>query len=133
IDLNFATRQMVEIAKVVNVAKREDGQSCLILLDEPTSVLNEEEVQTLFKQMRKLADKGHGVVFVSHRLDEILEITDRIYVYKDGSSVGTIPTREANEPKLYEMMVGRNSTNEYYQLDRQTKPSDEVVLEVENL
>lgn len=133
IDLNFATRQMVEIAKVVNVAKREDGQNCLILLDEPTSVLNEEEVKTLFKQMRKLADKGHGVVFVSHRLDEILEITDRIYVYKDGTSVGTIPTRQANEAILYEMMVGRNSTNEYYQLDQQIKPSDEVVLEVENL
>lgn len=133
IDLNFATRQMVEIAKVVNVAKREDGESCLILLDEPTSVLNEEEVKTLFKQMRKLADKGHGVVFVSHRLDEILEITDRIYVYKDGMSVGTIPTKEANESILYEMMVGRSSTNEYYQLDQQIKPTDEVVLEVEDL
>ena len=133
IDLNFATRQMVEIAKVVNIAKREDGQSCLILLDEPTSVLNEEEVQTLFKQMRKLADRGHSIVFVSHRLDEILEITDRIYVYKDGASVGTIPTREASEAVLYEMMVGRNSTNEYFQLEKQVAPRDEVVLEVRNL
>ena len=133
IDLNFATRQMVEIAKVVNVAKRDDGQSCLILLDEPTSVLNEEEVQTLFKQMRKLAAKGHSIVFVSHRLDEILEITDRIYVYKDGTSVGTIATKDANESVLYEMMVGRNSTNEYFQLEKQVRPSDEVVLEVKDL
>ena len=133
LDLNFATRQMVEIAKVVNVAKRDDGESCLILLDEPTSVLNEEEVLTLFKQMRKLADRGHAIVFVSHRLDEILSITDRIYVYKDGTSVGTVPTSEANEALLYEMMVGRNSTNEYFQLDRQVPPQDEVVLEARNL
>ena len=133
IDLNFATRQMVEIAKVVNVAKRDDGKSCLILLDEPTSVLNEEEVQNLFKQMRKLADKGHSIVFVSHRLDEVLEITDRIYVYKDGMSVGTVTTKDANEPLLYEMMVGRNSTNEYFQLDKQVAPQDEVVLEVKDL
>ena len=132
-DLNFATRQMVEIAKVVNVAHRDDGKSCLILLDEPTSVLNEEEVQTLFKQMRKLADRGHGVVFVSHRLDEVLEITDRIYIYKDGSSVGHMPTKEANESILYEKMVGRNSTNEYYQLDKQIVPTRETVLEVKNL
>ena len=133
LDLNFATRQMVEIAKVVNVAQRDDGKNCLILLDEPTSVLNEEEVQTLFKQMRKLAAKGHGVVFVSHRLDEVLEITDRIYVYKDGTSVGTIATKDADESVLYEMMVGRNSTNEYFQLDKQIAPKDEVVLEVKDL
>lgn len=133
IDLNFATRQMVEIAKVVNVARRDDGKQCLILLDEPTSVLNEEEVQTLFKQMRKLASKGHGVVFVSHRLDEVLSITDRIYVYKDGSSVASLPTREASEVKLYELMVGRDSSNEYYQLHTQIKPEPEVVLETRNL
>lgn len=133
IELNFATRQMVEIAKVVNVAKRDDGKNCLILLDEPTSVLSEEEVQTLFKQMRKLADKGHGVVFVSHRLDEILTITDRIYVYKDGTSVATLPTSEATEAKLYELMVGRNSSTEYYQLDKQLEPQQDVILEAENL
>ncbi len=132
-DLNFATRQMVEIAKVVNVAHRDDGKTCLILLDEPTSVLNEEEVQTLFKQMRKLADKGHGVVFVSHRLDEVLEISDRIYVYKDGMSMGHMATKDASESILYEKMVGRNSSNEYYQLDKQIEPREAVVLEVKNL
>ena len=132
-DLNFATRQMVEIAKVVNVAHRDDGKSCLILLDEPTSVLSEEEVQTLFRQMRKLADKGHGVVFVSHRLDEVLAISDRIYVYKDGMSMGHMETKDASEAILYEKMVGRNSSNEYYQLDKQITPKEAVVLEVKNL
>lgn len=133
LDLNFATRQMVEIAKVVNVATRDDGLNCLILLDEPTSVLNEEEVQVLFKQMRKLADRGHAIVFVSHRLDEVMEITDRIYVYKDGTSVGKIDTKDATDAVLYEMMVGRDSSNEYFQLDKQVPPQEDVVLEVQDL
>jgi ribose transport system ATP-binding protein len=132
-DLNFATRQMIEVAKVINVTKTRDEEKCLILLDEPTSILSEEETQNLFKQMRKIADRGHGVVFISHRLDEVLEVTDRIYVYKDGASVGTLATKEANEAKLYEMMVGRSTSTEYYQLDKQIKPREEVLLEVRNL
>ncbi|MEG2119338.1 MAG: ATP-binding cassette domain-containing protein, partial [Pseudoflavonifractor sp.] len=83
-DLNFATRQMIEIAKVMNITKQSGAEHCLILLDEPTSVLNEAETQNLFKQMKKITAQGHAVIFVSHRLNEILEITDRIYVYKDG-------------------------------------------------
>jgi ribose transport system ATP-binding protein len=132
-DLNFASRQMIEVAKVVNVTKTRNEEKCLILLDEPTSILSEEETQNLFKQMRKIADRGHGVVFISHRLDEVLEITDRIYVYKDGASVGTLVTKEANEAKLYEMMVGRSTSTEYYKLDKQIKPQEEVLLEVKNL
>ena len=132
-DLNFATRQMVEIAKVMNVTKQSGTDHCLILLDEPTSVLNEAEVENLYKQMRKIADRGHGIIFVSHHLDEILHITDRIYVYKDGTSVGSLDTKDANEAKLYEMMVGHDTTTEYYHLDRQTVPQEEVLLEAKDL
>ncbi|MDR3050194.1 MAG: sugar ABC transporter ATP-binding protein [Oscillospiraceae bacterium] len=132
-DLNFATRQMVEIAKVMNVTQRTDGRKCMILLDEPTSVLSEEETENLFVQMRKIAACGHAVVFVSHRLDEILEVTDRIYVYKDGASVGSLNTGDATEPLLYEMMVGRSTTSEYYKLERQVEPQDAVVLEAKGL
>mgnify|MGYP003749156277 FL=1 len=132
-DLNFATRQMVEIAKVIRVTKGSDSEHCLILLDEPTSVLNEGEVLNLFAQMRKLTAKGHSVVFVSHRLDEVLDICDRIYVYKDGESVGTVDAKQASEKLLYEMMVGRSTTSEYYRLEKQKKPAKEVVLEVEDL
>jgi len=132
-DLNFATRQMIEIAKVINITKGVGDEKCLILLDEPTSVLSEDEVQNLFVQMRKIAAKGHAVVFVSHRLDEVLEITDRIYVFKDGEGVGTLNTKEANEPMLYEMMVGRSTSSEYYKLDRQTEPQQDVVLELKGL
>ncbi len=133
IDLNFATRQMVEIAKVVNVIKSSGAEKCLILLDEPTSVLNEEEVKQLFEQIRILTKQGHGVIFVSHRLDEVLEISDRVYVYKDGENAGNMDVAEATEAKLYEMMVGRSTTTEYYKLELQRKPDEETVLEVKDL
>ena len=134
IDLDFATRQMVEIAKVVNITKRAEGaEKCLILLDEPTSVLNEEETKKLFVEIRKLTEKGHSVVFVSHRLDEVLEISDRVYVYKDGSNAGNMPVEEATEARLYELMVGRETTTEYYKLEKQTDPTDTVVLEAKDL
>ncbi len=132
-NLNFATRQMVEIAKVMDVTKRSGAEHCLILLDEPTSVLNEAEVENLFKQMKKITAQGHSVIFVSHHLDEILHITDRIYVYKDGMSVGDLDTKDATEAKLYELMVGKGTTTEYYHLDRQTVPGEEVLLEVKDL
>ena len=132
-DLNFATRQMVEIAKVMNVTKQAGSDHCLILLDEPTSVLSESEVQNLFKQMKKIAARGHSVVFVSHRLDEVLEISDRIYVYKDGMSVGDLATKDATEKILYEMMVGRTTPTEYYHLEKQRVPGQKVVLEAKDL
>jgi ribose transport system ATP-binding protein len=134
IDLNFATRQMIEIAKVVNVTKSANPSGkCLILLDEPTSVLSEGEVKGLFTEIRKLKAQGHSVVFVSHRLDEVLEISDRVYVYKDGSNAGNMPIEEASETKMYEMMVGHETTSEYYKLDKQITPGEEVVLEVKDL
>ncbi len=132
-DLNFATRQMVEIAKVLNVTKRCGGRKCLVLLDEPTSVLNEDEIGTLFTHMRKIVALGHSVIFVSHRLEEIIAVTNRIYVFKDGTCAGDLPTTEASEKKLYEMMVGHSTTSEYYKLDRKTAPRGEVVLEARNL
>lgn len=132
-DLNFATRQLVEIAKVVNVSSSSGSEHCLILLDEPTSVLNETEVQSLFEEIRKLKKSGHSVIFVSHRLEEVLEISDRIYVYKDGKNAGNMLTKDATESKLYEMMVGHSTTTEYYKLDQQEEPKEEVVLECVDL
>jgi len=134
IDLNFATRQMVEIAKVVNITKQsKSDKKCLILLDEPTSVLNEDETKRLFVEIRKLTENGHSVVFVSHRLDEVLEISDRVYVYKDGENAGNMSVEDATEAILYELMVGRETTTEYYKLEKQTDPTDEVVLEAKDL
>lgn len=132
-DLDFATRQMIEIAKVISIVRSSGSQKCLILLDEPTSVLNDEEVQRLYKVIRDLKAMGHSVIFVSHRLKEVLEISDRIFVYKNGASVGDMTIAEASEKKLYEMMVGRTASSEYYKLDKEREPEKEVVLEVKNL
>jgi ribose transport system ATP-binding protein len=132
-EYNFAKRQMVEIAKVLHVAKSGTDGKCIILLDEPTSVLGDVEIQQLYTEMRKLKEQGHCVIFVSHRLDEILTITDRIYVFKDGENVGEINTADADENKIYEMMVGREGTGTYYHLDEQRTPSDKVVLKVDSL
>ena len=134
IDLNFATRQMIEIAKVVNITKQTSGdERCLILLDEPPSMLSEDETQKLFGEIRKLTEKGHSVVFVSHRLDEVLEISDRVYVYKDGENAGNMPAAEATEAILYELMVGRETTLEYYKQEKQREPEKEVILEAKDL
>ncbi len=133
-DLNFAARQMVEIAKVFDiVTNHHSGQSSLILLDEPTSVLNETEAEHLFEQVRRLRDEGHSVIFVSHRLSEVLSLTDHIYVFKDGEGAGQVKTSEATEQILYEMMVGRTTTGQYYKTERQTAAGAEVLLAVRNL
>jgi ribose transport system ATP-binding protein len=130
---DFATRQMIEIAKVFHVAQREDNQSSIILLDEPTSVLSNVEVKQLFKNIRKMTENGDSIIFISHRLDEVLEISDRIYVFKDGKRVSELDIDEANENVLYEKMVGKTASGEYYKLNRQIIPSSEVLLEVKNL
>ena len=132
-DLNFASRQMVEIAKVINQAYSCSAEHALILLDEPTSVLNDAEIQQLFKEVRKLAANGHSIIFVSHRLDEVLEITERIYVFKDAQKVGEFETGKTDEKMLYEAMVGRTSVSEYYNTHLQTDPGEEVVLKTRNL
>ena len=132
-DLNFATRQMVEIARAINKAYSSNHEHALILLDEPTSVLSDSEIQLLYKQVRGLAAKGHSVIFVSHHLDEVLELTDRIYVFRDAENAGEFETKNCNEMMLYEAMVGKKSSNEYYSLARQREPDSEVVLEVKDL
>lgn len=132
-NLDFATRQMVEIAKVLQgVTNHENGKS-LILLDEPTSVLNEEEIQTLFSEMKRLKEEGHAVIFVSHHLDEVIHISDRVYVFKDGREVGMLPHEEITENILYEKMVGRISSKEYYKEGRQKLANENVLFEVKNL
>ncbi len=132
-ELKFAARQMIEIAKVVNQAYSSNNEHALILLDEPTSVLNDKEIKQLFSEMRRLADDGHSIVFVSHRLDEVLEISDRIYVFKDAENAGEFETENADEKKLYEVMVGRTTTGEYYQTNLQKEPQNDVILEAQNL
>lgn len=87
--------------------------AALLILDEPTAVLTPQEVDGLFLILNKLADDGHGLVFISHKLHEVLEISHRVTVLRDGKRVNAIPTSEATKPKLAEMMVGRPVLLEY--------------------
>ena len=132
-DMPFAMRQMVEITKVLDIVSETANDRALILLDEPTTVLTDDEMKILFEQVRMMKEKGNCIIFISHRLQEVLDLTDRIYVFKDGHLTGEVETKDADEYKLYEMMVGRETNGEYYVSQHQTVPTDDVVLEVENL
>lgn len=134
LDYNFSTRQQIEIAKVLSMVLDSGIEHGLIMFDEPTSLLSDAEVEALFVQIRKLKAQGHSVIFVSHRLDEVLRISDRIYVFKDGEAVGELPAGEADEQLLYKMMVGKDSSGEFYHIDEQNTPNwDKVLLEVRQL
>ena len=101
-ELNVAAQQMVEIAKAISYNAR------LILMDEPTSALSSREVEALFALMQRLKERGVAVVFVSHRLDEVRQIVDRVVIMRDGRRVGALPIAEATEQKIIRMMVGRD-------------------------
>ena len=100
-DLTIAMQQMVEIARAVSRDAR------LILMDEPTSALSSKEVEKLFEIIQRLKNKGVSVIFISHRLEEILQIADRIIVMRDGHIVGTLSAVEATNEKIVRLMVGR--------------------------
>jgi ribose transport system ATP-binding protein len=122
-ELTVAAQQMVEIAKAVS------QNASLILMDEPTSALSSKEVDALFAMMRRLKEKGVPVVFISHRLEEILQVVDRIIVMRDGRRVGTLPISEATEEKIIRLMVGRDVGL----FPKQEATISEPVLEVRNL
>ncbi|NQV82119.1 MAG: sugar ABC transporter ATP-binding protein [Alphaproteobacteria bacterium] len=119
--LSFAQRQLVELAKVLTLEERIDGD-LIILLDEPTSVLAKEEVELLFKLVRELTSRA-SFIFVSHRIDEVLELSDRIYVMKDGAVVDVVSHDEAKVEQIQHKMVGRDVDKEYYREQKQ-KPYD---------
>ncbi|MDB5661529.1 MAG: ribose transporter, ATP-binding protein [Cypionkella sp.] len=119
--LSFAQRQLVELAKVLTLEERVQG-NLVILLDEPTSVLAEDEVKLLFKLVRELTTRA-SFIFVSHRMDEVMELSDRIYVMKDGAVVDVVNRGEKTVEQIQHKMVGRNVDKEYYREHRQ-KPFD---------
>ena len=103
----------------------------LLVLDEPTSVLTPDEGEQLFRAIRKLTQEGRSVIFISHKLGEVLEITDRITVIRDGHVVGTVPTKEATQLELARMMVGRP-----VRMERKLRPTmmkKEPILVMENV
>ncbi len=100
-DIPVGTQQRVEIIKVLY------RQADILILDEPTAVLTPQEVEGLFKVLRTLVDKGKSLIFITHKLKEVLELADHITVLRAGKSVGTVIPKETTQEKLATMMVGR--------------------------
>ena len=126
-DLSIAYQQMVEIMKAYS---RENLK--LIAFDEPTASLSDAEIESLFRIIRKLRDEGKMIIYVSHRMKEIKEITDKIAIFKDGKYMGTYKTDEISEEELIKKMVGRDLGDIYNNLDRDKEIGD-VLLEVKHL
>ncbi len=124
--LSIAHQQMVEIMK----AYRRD--SMVIAFDEPTAPLTDTEIDILFKLIRQLKEAGKIVIYVSHRMKEIFQVTDEIVVLKDGRLVKTLKTAETDEQALIAAMVGRDIGDTYANLRRNEK-FGEILLEVNNL
>lgn len=100
-NLSIAEKQMVEIAKAL--AKN----TKVLVLDEPTAALNDEEILILFGLIRKLASEGTAIIYISHRLDEVFEISNKVMIMRDGCLVKTLLTRDTNKNELITLMVGR--------------------------
>jgi ribose transport system ATP-binding protein len=123
-ELSVAHQQVVEICKALA------RESSVLILDEPTSVLATSEVEQLFKLLRDLRAKGVAIIYISHRLEEIFRLSDRITVMKDGCCVGTYETPQMDDKKLVSLMIGR--TLESYFPARESHIGS-TVLKVENL
>ena len=106
-DLSIAQQQMVEVAKALSI------EADLIAMDEPTSSLTDRETEVLFDVMRKLRDQGVAIIFITHRLEEVFEVSDRITVLRDGRHIATAPTAELNHNQVVQLMVGRELDNMY--------------------
>lgn len=122
--LKMGERQLVEIAKALRRETR------VLVLDEPTSSLTERETEILFNLIRELATKGVAILYVSHRLDEIFSVCDRVTVLRDGKKVGTVKVAEINKGELIRMIIGRELSEIF---PKNNNPTEEVLLEVSNL
>ena len=124
--LTVGKQQMCEIAKAIS------HEAKVIIFDEPSAALTEAEIEELFKIIRDLREQGLGIVYISHRMDEIKVITDRVTVMRDGAYVGTLITKESTKDDIINMMVGR-VIYEDPKTKNMTPPDAPVVLKVEHL
>lgn len=123
-NLSIAQQQMVEIARAFSLNAR------ILIMDEPTSSLTLNEVADLFRLVRRLRDEGTSIIFISHRLEELFEIADRVTVLRDGMYVDTKPIKDLTRDDLIRMMVGRTISNLFPKQDVQ---AGDVMLKVEHL
>jgi ABC-type sugar transport system ATPase subunit len=123
-DLSVAERQMVEIAKALSVEAK------LIIMDEPTASLTDKEVRSLFSVVKKLRHDGVSIIYISHRLEEAFELSNRIAVLRDGKMIGARSTVDTTAEEIIEMMVGKVSID--YFANKTSTVHSEVVLDVRN-
>jgi len=123
--LSVAQQQMVEIAKALSL------NAAVVIMDEPTATLTEAEIDELFRIIRKLREDGVGVVHISHRLEELKRISDRVTVMRDGQYVATVDTKDATIEQIIRMMVGRTIYEAAPEVREATEA--EVVLDVRHL
>ncbi len=123
--LTIAKQQMVEIAKALSYKSR------VLIMDEPTAALNDAEIAELFTIINRLKAEGVGIVYISHKMDEIKRISDRVTVMRDGEYVGTVPAADTPIETIISMMVGRTLSNEA--LDIPNTAANPVALEVRGL
>lgn len=125
-DLNVSEKQKVEILKTLY------RNAEVIILDEPTAVLTPQETQQLFEQLKHFKETGHTIVFISHKLNEVLEISDRITVIRKGETKGTYDASDITIEKLTELIIGRKLETSYDELKKDVE-NKEIVLDVRNL
>jgi ribose transport system ATP-binding protein len=123
--LTVAKQQMVEIAKALSFESR------VLIMDEPTSALNDAEIADLFRIIRELKARGVGIIYISHKMDELKQISDRVTVLRDGEYVATVLTRTTSVEAIISMMVGRTLTDALRSESLETR--GDVALEVRNL
>lgn len=121
---SVAQRQLIEILKALSY----DSQ--IIVLDEPTAALTTEETKVLYEIVRKLKRNGVSIIFISHRMEDIFEIGDRVFVLKDGKYSGVVNVRDTTRQEIVRMMIGRDMTQQFVQ---KTNKPGEVILEVKDL
>lgn len=124
---NFEERKLVEIVKSTWFNPK------ILVVDETTTALSHEGRQELFKHMRRLRDLGSCIIFISHDLDEVLEMSDRVSVLRDGEYIDSVEAKDVNTDDLKKLMVGRELGEHYYRTDYGEKIPDEVALEMKNV
>lgn len=124
-NLSVAEQQLVEIAKALSHANAD-----IIIMDEPTSAIGEEDAQKIFDVITRLTEKGKGIIYVSHRLSEIFQIADTFTIFRDGTFITDGPLADITREKLIELIIGREIKDEFAKFN---EPTDETIMEVREL
>lgn len=126
-ELNISHMQMVEIGKAISL------KASILIMDEPTSSLTKSETEILFDTIETLKESGVSIIYISHRMDEIFSIADKITVLRDGQYITTVEKSETNHKQLISLMVGRDITEEFSRTKTICTVNTPVILEVDNL